>query len=65
MFIMEDDLNIFENGRRASLFGKMEDYLNFKINGMEDDLNFLFNGRGPQFLFEWKMTTVSYLVKQA
>ena len=35
---MEDDLNIFENGRRPQ-FLKMEDDLNFLK--MEDNLNFL------------------------
>ena len=35
---MEDDLNIFENGRRPQL-----------IFLMEDDLNFFENGRRPNF----------------
>ena len=33
---MEDDLNIFENGRRPNIFVK------------EDDLNLFENGRRPQ-----------------
>ena len=36
---MEDDLNIFENGRRPQLFLKME-----------DDQKKLINGRQPIFL---------------
>ena len=32
MFLMEDNLNIFENGATTLIFGKMEDDLKFKIN---------------------------------
>jgi hypothetical protein len=39
---MEDDLNIFPNGRRPKLFGKMKDDLNPKE--MEDHPAFLANG---------------------
>ena len=35
---MEDDLHLFENGRRPQYFLKME-----------DDLNLFLNGRQPQF----------------
>ena len=45
---MEDDLKIFENGRRPQLFLKMEDDL--KHLKMEDDIIFFQNGRQPQML---------------
>ena len=43
---MEDDLNIFENGRRPP-FLKKEDDLNFFENGRRPQ--FFENGRQPQF----------------
>ena len=52
---IEDNHNIFENGRQPQ-FLKMEYDLNFSVNRrpthifqMEDNLNFPLNGRQPQF----------------
>ena len=44
---MEDDHNIFENGRLA----KQKNY-------MEDDLMKIQNGRRPQYFWKWKMTSI-------
>ena len=43
---MEDDLNIFENGRRSQYFEWKTTSIFFKV---EDDLNISENGRRPQY----------------
>ena len=56
---MEDDLNIFENGRQPQ-FLETEDDLNFQE--MADDINFFFeNGIQPQIFL--KIEDDSYVFK--
>ena len=54
---MEDDLNVFENGRRPQ-FLKMENDLNFFKN--EDDLTIFKNGRRPYYFQKWKTTSIFF-----
>jgi hypothetical protein len=49
---MEDDLNIYANGREPALFGKMEDDLNFRE--MEEDLNLCATGSRQYLSFTSK-----------
>ena len=64
---MEDNLNLFENGRWPQYFSRqpkglifsMQTYFNRTRWNMEDNLNFLENGRQPQFLWKWKTTSFS------
>jgi hypothetical protein len=44
---MEDDLNIFPNGRQPNFFLQME-----------DDLNFFENGRRPQSFGKWQTISI-------
>ena len=56
---------IFKNGRRPQIFKKVEDNLNFVLNGnqfhfwkMEAKLSFLKIGILSQFLKKWKTTSI-------
>ena len=68
---MEDDHNLFENGRRPEFFCEMENDLNFLgkskttsiifLNGRRPQMffvnDFFLNGRQPHF-FEWKTKSI-------
>jgi hypothetical protein len=60
---MEDDLNLFVNGRRPQLFvnGRQpQPFCKWKTNSiilkMEDDLKFVVHGRQPQPFGIWNTT---------
>ena len=53
---IEDNLNIFENGRRPQYFWKLKTTSIFLK--MEDNLNIFENGTWPQYLKKWKTTSI-------
>ena len=60
---MEDDLNLFRNGRQPHFFSKMEDDLIFfkmeeDLNFFKkaDNLNFFQNGRQHKSFSKWNST---------